>query len=565
MLNRIVNSLAICFTVYWIAFIFLEYWTWHPDVREAITLFQFGGAALTLCLLAAGGGWLFLRSEAVRRRCNGLTIAGLGLVVILILLNAFFRVSLNAPLTASENVVFIGTMLRSILPAYGMLAVCFVLGSAVMHVSSVRMPAGDFNLVKIGLGMMVVVFALFVLGAAGLLQAAVLIPVLVAVLVIGWRYAWQFVRTTLLNPIPVGRDFNALGFGVFFILLTLVGMNLVQVVRPVPLGYDAITLYVNLASLIDDYEGLVQGNQPYNWSLFISLGYLLFGKTETVLTLSFLGTLLSLFALYRVSRKWVNSNYALLVVLLFYTMPMVNWLSFRDVKIDLGLLFYSLVILLLLYNWLAPEATKSKKKRKKSAKKQRPAREWKWAVLSGLSVRIRDLVTRFSPPLISKHQYPVLIGLFCGFAMGIKLSALLVILGLVAALWYFRDGGIVALLGACAISIFLILAARLDQQANLRQFHTSAHLVQWSMLLAGIAAFGYLLLRKRAVFLANLRITVIISVFTVATMAPWLAKNYLETRSLSVTALTNGKRASPSPTVREMDRIWRTSQTGQQQ
>ncbi|MDX1406706.1 MAG: hypothetical protein R3330_01200, partial [Saprospiraceae bacterium] len=320
MLNRIVKSLAILFTVYWIAFIFLDYWTWHPDVRKAITLFEFGRPVALLLLLGGGLGWLFLRRKEFRARCNGLGIALLGLIIMLILLNAFFDINLNDPLSVSENIVFVGTMLRSVIPVYLVLMACYVLGSAIMHVTSVRMPRGDVDLVKTGLGIMVVVLVLFLLGAAGLLQSVLLFPLLAGVLIIGWRYAWQFVETTLWRPIGMDNKFNAIGFGVFFVLLSLVAMNLVQVVRPVPLGYDAITLYVNLASLINDYGGLVQGNQPYNWSLFISLGYVLFGKTETVLTLSFMGTLLSLFALYRLSRKWLNVNYALLIVLLFYTM-----------------------------------------------------------------------------------------------------------------------------------------------------------------------------------------------------------------------------------------------------
>ncbi|MDX1408440.1 MAG: hypothetical protein R3330_09915, partial [Saprospiraceae bacterium] len=240
-------------------------------------------------------------------------------------------------------------------------------------------------------------------------------------------------------------------------------------------------------------------------------------------------------------------------------------LSFRDVKIDLGLLFFLLVIMLLFYNWLVPDVKRSKKKRNKSTRGKTGARQWEWPVLSRLSVWIKARVARHSPAIIRDNQYAVLIGVFCGFAMGIKLSALLVFLGLIAALWYFRDGGVIALLGASAIAIFLVLFARLDEQANLRQFHSTAHLVQWAMLLLGSGAFVYLLYQKRRVFMANLKVTLIISVFFAATMTPWLVKNYSETRSLSVTALTNGKRASPSPTIREMDRIWRATQTGEQQ
>ena len=567
MLNRIVKAVAILFTAYWIAFIFLDYWTHHPDVSEAIRLFRFGAPAMVLLVLGGAFSWAYQRFSRIRKSFNGLALFGLSTIILLILINAFFRVSFNDPLTVAENARFIGTMLGILLPIYMILCTCYVLGSAVIHITSISLPEGDLDLVKIGLGIMVVVLALFIFGFVGALNAGLLFPLFAIVLIAGWRYSWLFVQKTLLRTIETPKDLNVIGITSFYLLLILVSMNLVQVMRPIPLGYDAITLYVNLASLINDYGALVPGNQPYNWSLFISLGYLLFNKTAIVLTLSFMGTVLSLFGLYRLSRKWLNVNFALLVVFLFYTMPMVNWLSFRDVKIDLGLLFFSLVILLLFHNWLAPsgKVVKSKKKRGGSKKKSRKGQSgFQWPFLSEASQKIKAGFTKHTPAILRENQLVVLLGVFCGFAMGVKLSALLLFLALIAALWYVREGGFVALLGGTAIAVFFVLLARLDEQASLRQFHTTASMIQWAMFLIGGGIFTFLYIKNRKAFLSNIKLTLIASFFLVLVVSPWFVKNYSETKSLSVTALTNGKRANPSPTLQELDRVWRTTQNNGQ-
>lgn len=564
--NRWFQGGLVLFTAYWIAFIFLDYWAHHPDVRRAIDLFRFAAPVVIIAILGGLISLAHARLPVVRKWFNGLFLVGAFFVVILILLNAFFNVSFGNGLSSSEVFVFAGTMLKTCLSVYVILIACSVLGAAAMRHSTIRLPAGDTELVKIGVGMMVVVAVLFVLGLLGLLHTVLLFILLGVTLLLGWRDAYSFVRATLITPIKVPKGINAIGYAGFFVLFVLVSMNLVHVVRPIPLGYDSITLYVNLASLINDYNGLVAGHQPYNWSLFISLGYLLFSKTAIVLTLSFMGTLLSLFAIYQLSRKWLNVNFALLVTLLFYSMPMANWLSFRDVKIDLGLLFFSLIILLLFHHLMQDRKVGSahKKQTKTSKKKRKQAKPLpQLAVVSRVAVGWRSLTTRLSPSWIRENQLVVLLGILMGFALGIKLSTLMLFLALIVALWYIRDGGLAAILGGASLSVGLVLLAGLDQQASLRQFHTTATFTAAILCLIGLGFFVYLLRTKTKAAIANLRTTALIGLFMAATLAPWLVKNYSETKSLSVTTLTNGKRANPSPTLEEMDRIWRTQQQNQ--
>jgi len=115
----------------------------------------------------------------------------------------------------------------------------------------------------------------------------------------------MFFRRTLIDPIGNIRQFHAVGFIAFYVVFVLICMNMLTVVRPLALGYDAMTLYLKLSALIHDYHGLVQGNLPYNWSLFISLGYLLFNSLPIAMTLCFSAYVLCLLALYRISRKWM--------------------------------------------------------------------------------------------------------------------------------------------------------------------------------------------------------------------------------------------------------------------
>ncbi|MEY3368138.1 MAG: hypothetical protein RI973_1293, partial [Bacteroidota bacterium] len=295
--------------------------------------------------------------------------------------------------------------------------------------------------------------------------------------------------------------------------------NFAAVNVPMPAGFDALTLYANLPTLIADRHGLVEGFQPYNWSIFMSLGLTLFNSVEVSFGLSWLGGLLSVFALYSLSRNWlkVDINHTMLGLLVFTVIPAFYLQSYGEIKVDLGLLFVYLSILILLLGYakayIFPDAQPAKDS-------IQPASQGSQSVIG-------------------------MLGILTGFAVGIKLTTLYFSLALLCTFWFYYHGkrGFFAALSA---SLGLIFLLKVDQVAGLRQFHLGVTRLQWVLFAcSALLALG-ILTAENAKFWQSLRKTIIYGCFAALAFSPWIVKNYIDSRSLSPQVLLNGVQPQPN-------------------
>jgi len=107
------------------------------------------------------------------------------------------------------------------------------------------------------------------------------------------KAAWAFVKYSLWQPFQTKDKLNWVGFGSLFIILTFISLSFLQNNRPFPYGFDALAIYMNLPKLISEQNGLIAGFSPYYWSLFVSLGFILFDNLSVVIGLSVTGGILS--------------------------------------------------------------------------------------------------------------------------------------------------------------------------------------------------------------------------------------------------------------------------------
>lgn len=557
MLAKITRIIGIGFAIFWMIFTFLEYWQYHEEVRRALDFFQYYELASFLILIGALLVFLFHRFR--REKWFSFVTTGGGLSILFLLLgvgcmNGFFYENLGSFLSLSEDFTLIGTLLGVGLAIYLIVLVAYASGRTLYLYLAPTVKMAGADLIFIAIGILLIVTLLFILGIFGGLFGFILWPLMLFTLFLSWRSAWHFIQLSLLKPIALFRELNIVGLSVLYLLSLFVVMNFIQAARPYPTGFDAMTHYVNISSLIGDYHRLVLGHGAYNWSLFMSLGLLLYGKLSVTLSLSFLGSVLSLFALYKVSRIWLSPHYSLLVLFLFYTIPMISWLSYRDMKVDMGLLFYSLVIVMLMVDWLQPalaaehsvEPARSRKKRK--GKDDSPS-------------SFRKRLETYIPAIIRENPHLSLISILAGFAMGIKFSALILILALVPTIAYAK-GNRVIFAAITTMMLSFLLIARLDDQAALRSLHLWADQLQWVLLLVGLGLSIYLFLNQKKVFLKILRLSMLCAILSGICLSPWLVKNIIETRSFSVSSITSGKSANPHPSVLEIKRIYENKQHG---
>jgi hypothetical protein len=361
---------------------------------------------------------------------------------------------------------------------------------------------------------------LFILGAMKLLFPAVLIPVFLLIAGLSWREGLRFLKRIFLTPILQSGQINPIGFLAFYFSFIFACINFYEIIRPIPIGFDALSLYMNLPSLMSDYHGLVQGQQAYNWSILTSLGFTVFRSTPIALAISYAGGVLTLFAAYRLARRWLDGNGALLVCGLVYLIPSIVFQSSKDLKIDLGLLFISFSILLLFAGWVSGS----------------PFTE-KTAAHSGM---LKAKLKRF----FEQNSQMLLIGLLTGFAFGIKYTAFFLILGLIGGIWYAYNNYF-GFLAATALAISGSLFLKLYSFSGTENVFSGNQILQWVLLGAGLLILGSGFFLRRGLTLEMIKKTIVLLVGIFLMFSPWMAKNLLESKKFTSSGLLYGEAASP--------------------
>lgn len=535
MQNRALKLIYIVFSAVWMIIIFTEYWRYNPNYSKSIELFQYYDLLIIFLGLGSGLTW-FIRKPRNKpiKYVNGLSIFCFLLFLDVLAINRFtvkesgLNFTLNGVLSHWGHIIGLSI---SLLLIYLLIR---VIGSIITSLFSPKIAASDLPLIQIALGIMAFTGMLFMLGTIGALTPFIIIPICLIILGLYWRHTFYFFKSTLLTPITIPKNLNALGVFSFLFLGIYLIMNFAQILRPFPIGADSLRVYVNLPNLIAEYGALVIGHQFYNWSLFMSSGLVIFGRIDVVLGISFLGGVFSLLALYQLSKKYLDINYSALGLLAFYSLPMVNFLSYMDMKVDMGLLFYTLTTLLLYYNWLKPSLDEGQ-------------------AIKGIGLnKAQSFLKDKTPNILKENRLLVLIGLLSGFAFGIKLTVLFFVMSLFCTIWFVKGSKLTFLASFC-LCFAAVLILKLDDQPALRQFHDNVGRLKWSLLLLSIILIAYAFIKQKKKLIQLLSYSLIIGFSFALPTLPWLTKNFSETHSLSVHSLLNGKNTEPTFDAGKLD------------
>jgi hypothetical protein len=173
-----------------------------------------------------------------------------------------------------------------------------------------------------------------------------------------------------------------------------------------------------------------------------------------------------------------------------------------------------------------------------------------WLQTPAFLLRLRDTIEKKSPKILRDQGMMVWLGLLVGFAFGIKITSVMLLMGVLVVIWYVKGNAwsALAVILLCLFGIFLL---GLDKQAGTRAWHSSVEVVQWIVGAAGLGLLTWQTFKNRQEMLVNVKRSLVVIFFFVAVMSPWFVKNYSERRQVSVDALLNGK--SASPTFRTID------------
>jgi len=573
-LKQIYNIALSLFATFWIVIIFFDYWQKHPLYFHAIEKFKYLGLLIFYILFITGTAlWANSKNKAfsnLKKYVNWISLTGVILVLMLISLFAYIqqvnqlnleinKVKIIDNIGFSNVLYFLKGFFIVFLGTFFIVFTARLLGNLIHQLLNLNIDENAEAVVDIGIGIMLITTLIFFMGAFSLLKWYFLLPVFILIIVLNWKKGLDLLKG-LIRPIGVPQNLNWMGGIAIAFMLIITAVNFNQILRPIPTGFDALTTYVNLPRLLSDHGSLVSGYQPHNWSLFMSLGFILFNMTEVTLCLSLVGGLLSIAAMYYLGVHWlkINVNYVWIGLAAFYLTPTIVHQSSKELKVDLGLLFVQLIILILFILWYKKQKNSEATEEfhndldKGVPSKSMSTNQPNYAFGFFNKIHQLRLLGRLQN---SDYKYMIIIGLLTGFALGIKLTSVFIMLAILSGIWMLqqRTTGYFAIF---FLSVFVLLLAKVDNIGGLRIYHLSATTVQWICFALGLTLLGFELFKNRQLFLKKFFNSLIYGSIVVLSFMPWVAKNYFETRSTDVSVLLNGKHIGPPVTVEMLDRNW---------
>ena len=366
----------------------------------------------------------------------------------------------------------------------------------------------------------------FILAAFHIMTFPVVLLLLVAICGLGYKRFLVLSKEIFIENYTVS-NLNIMGLLSLFTLLVFFIINFNSSLRPIPIGFDELSLYMNTPKLISGYSGLTQGGQAYNWSIWMSLGFVLNNKVSLPTLISILPGILSCYLLYRISRNFLNTNFSILSAVLFYTIPTTIWQSSADAKVDLALVFFTLSAALLLIE-----------SNKKNEVKYASSSIFEHKIVSKLKDKIWLNIA-------------IILGVLLGYSFGIKYTALFIIIGMSAGFAYKYSESLSISTSIISLGIAAIFLGKLYTFSGIEFDNDSqVHLIGFIFLLLSILAGCIHLYQHRLRHLKGGIYLIVLMFFLGMTFSPWIAKNYFETKSFSVSNLLNGK-----PALESVDKI----------
>lgn len=496
---------TILFCSYWLFIVFFDFISSSPDYVFAFRFFKYWDF-----LIAAYSTGFILSLLFIKKpfKWHSITVSGFRNVyfypILLVFMTMmmwfyFFKISLDFSVFQF--------ILKTILIHISLIIVFAASISAGTFLLKIINPPSSFKsniFLQISLGFTIMSFGIFILGVINQFNWYTASIWLLVLILVGWRGLLFDLKNRLWKK---QQNISLKPFSIFLVItvIIIISLNLITVTSPFPIGFDSLTLYMNIPKLISNYGGLIEGLQPYNWSLIVSLGYVIFGSNAVALHLGSVSSILLIFLIFKIARGFVSIDWALFSAILFYTLPLVVWPSSIEIKTDLGMFFIMLTVLHILFDFYFG--------------KQKFG-----------SINIPNKV------FDSEAKLWMIAGVLTGFSLGIKFTSLIAILGIVVFIFYYYYGKFVAIASLLVIVIF-IFVFNLHTYPDLS--FSKIEILSFSSILAIIASSFIFLARKKRMISTYkpLKLIFILVISAGITFLPWGIKNSVESISPSLSGI----------------------------
>lgn len=499
----------------WTVLVLVVYWSHHPYYSVFFSQWPNGALVATLALFAIAGWYTVTK---LKWKSNGLMLYGFLLLLEAVAYGIYcrdFKVFEDG--VAPHLAYFLGfnVMAHAAVLLVGLSH--FALGEWLLRPLASRISKASFPLLSLAAGISLTGTPLLVLGFAGLLKTAFVLPLLALPLALQYRKVLDLLRYLFLQPhaLPGKSAWSTAPLFLMFIPMTI---NLIYALAPYPTGYDGAQLYMNTAHLIAGSGRLPMMGQSFNWELFMSLGEIVFHSATVSLLLSQLAIVACMFAIYRMGRLFMTREWSWLAAVLMYVTPAFAFHASIDAKVDLGFLFIALSILLL---YLELQRTDEKQDPGQPASIHLGALSIPWQTWSW-----------------------ILLGWMSGYLFGIKYTGLFGMIALLAV-HFNRLGGWRGAAGVLLTGIGVLYLGGIHKFAYQDIGNVSPVVLGAGLLLPGLALLFWGMQQYRESWTNYLRGPLVFSLLAMLAFSPWMAKHYQENKSFAPAKLVQGGKATP--------------------
>ncbi|MDD2908120.1 MAG: hypothetical protein PHZ26_00010, partial [Candidatus Gracilibacteria bacterium] len=233
----------------------------------------------------------------------------------------------------------------------------------------------------------------------------------------------------------------------FLILSFLIGVNFINIVRPMPIGWDDLGVYMNFPQIMANSGTILKGAGLVAWQLLTGIGFM-FHSAPQAFFMNQIGGILSIIVLTVVFSDLLKSStkkhlsVPIILATMFYVMPMVIFEQAKDMKVDPGLFFVSVIGIYLIYKlflrYLGYEETKITSNTDSIITQTK----------DGINLFFSKISSVFKSNtgegnLFDNRDYLIyiaIIGAIVGLAFAIKVSSVMLILGIIGVIFYAKLG-----------------------------------------------------------------------------------------------------------------------------
>jgi len=363
----------LCIGLFWVRHLSVQILPTALPVWDRFLAISPGAAAIMVMTLVFAAIWmtvLIFRGDDLPLKIRPLTVGFFWVVLVLLMgLVAFGDVwdFGHLPITAEQK---IDVMMREfsltdpvLVSGFSMFGhllgkVVFGLGALLLVVLAMigfgsypaKLFMGESDLastklfVQLALGAAVLILVLLLAALFGQFIPGLLWPILLIGCAIGLFREGKAIFHLLTTPLTLTWARRDVYLGPIFatVFMVVTAASFLHVLRPIPIGWDDIGVYMNVPSLLAQHGSLIGGFGSYNWGLVMSLGFVLWNTPYVAMLLSFLGGICAFWMLYILVREVLpkhEGGIPLLLTTTFAVSPFVIFQLSEDMKVDLGLLF----------------------------------------------------------------------------------------------------------------------------------------------------------------------------------------------------------------------------------